>query len=585
MSKRSDIDRTADEGATKGVFTGVHALHPLTGAKVPVWISSSVLMGYGTGAVMAVPAHDARDFAFARSHGLPIKVVVQPDEASALPPDGAGMDQAFTGDGRLFDSGDLTGTPSAEGKRMIVERLKQRGFGEPTVHYRLRDWLVSRQRYWGCPIPVVYGEDGAALPVPEEDLPVLLPRDVSLTGEGGSPLSRLERFVETTDPRDRTKKARRETDTFDTFWESSWYFLRYTSPRFAAGPFDPALAGAWMPVDQYIGGIEHAVMHLLYARFFHKALIDLGFLPRSTPREPFARLLTQGMVCMQTSFTRDAKGAPVWLYPEEVGEDGKPLAPEYEGMPVEFGRVEKMSKSKKNVVDPDAMVARYGADTVRLFMLFASPPEAELAWSDAGIEGAHRFLGRVYRTVRDVGMLPRAAIGPFSSPEASALRRKLHQTVLRVTHDIEVRRQFNTAIAALMELVNEMVPLTAKATNGEAELGVIAALRECAEVLVRLLSPFAPHLADELHASLGGNGFLLVQPWPVADEEAAREDDVEIGVQINGKARGRIRISRGADEPTAMAAARAEPTLAGHLGGEAPRKVVYVPAPILNVIV
>jgi leucyl-tRNA synthetase len=584
MATRTDRERSAEHAPKDGVPTGIHVVHPLTGAKVPVWIGSFVLMGYGTGAVMAVPAHDTRDFAFAREHALPIKVVIQPGDAPALPPDGTGMHEAFTGEGRMVDSDDFTGTPNEDAKKKVAVRLKEKGLGEPTVQYRLHDWLISRQRYWGCPIPVVYGEDGEAVAVPDDALPVLLPHDVALTGEGGSPLAKVAAFVETRDPRDPTKRARRETDTFDTFWESSWYFLRYMSPRFEGGPVDPAIAAAWMPVDQYIGGIEHAVMHLLYARFFHRVLIDLGFLPRTIAREPFARLLTQGMVCMQTAFVRDAKGAQVWLYPEEVGENDEALAPGYEGMRVERGRVEKMSKSKKNVVDPGAMVARYGADTVRLFMLFAAPPEAELVWADSAIEGAHRFLARVYRTVREIGALPRDTSPASPSPDSVALRRKLHQTILRATHDIDVRRQFNTAIAAMMELVNAMVAASARAASGEASAAIVAALHECAGTLVHLLSPFAPHLADELHAALGGEGFLLDRPWPVADEEAAREDHVEIGVQIDGKARGRIRISKDADQATAMAAALGEPALASHLGGKTPTKIVYVAGRILNVI-
>jgi leucyl-tRNA synthetase len=337
-----------------------------------------------------------------------------------------------------------------------------------------------------------------------------------------------------------------------------------------------------MAVDQYIGGVEHAVMHLLYARFFHKVLIDLGFLPKETPREPFTRLLTQGMVTMQTRFVRDAKGSPVWLFPEQVDTDGKCLAPGYEGVTVEIGRIEKMSKSKKNVVDPDAMVAKYGADTVRVFMLFASPPELELAWSDAGIEGAYRFLSRVFRLIRDIASLP--AGEPSTSADAAAVRRKLHQTVQRVTHDIDERRQFNTAIAAMMELVNELVPATAAALERPPAPGVLAALRESAEIFAHLLSPFAPHLADELWATLGGSGFLLARPWPALDEIAVREADVEIAVQINGKVRGRIRIARTADEATALRAAHADATVGNRLAGTTPKKVVYVAGRILNVI-
>ncbi len=577
----AERERGSEAASKDGVFTGLHAAHPLTGALVPIWTGSFVLAGYGTGAVMGVPAHDARDFAFARAHGLPIQVVIQPDDHAPLDPES--MTDAYTGAGRMIASDDLSGTPSEEGKAKVVAKLAAAGLGEGTVHYRLRDWLISRQRYWGCPIPVVYGDDGAALPVPADDLPVVLPRDVRFTGEGGSPLGHHEAFMRARDPRDPSKPARRETDTFDTFWESSWYFLRYTSPHYDRGPVDPRVAAEWMPVDQYIGGVEHAVMHLLYARFFHKVLIDLGFLPKQTPREPFTRLLTQGMVTMRTRFVRDAKGAPVWLFPEEVDADGKCLAPGYQGATVETGRVEKMSKSKKNVVDPDAMVAKYGADTVRVFMLFASPPEMELAWSDAGIEGAHRFLARVFRLIRDIASLP--ASEPGTSADAAALRRKLHQTVQRVTHDIENRRQFNTAVAAMMELVNELVPAAAAAAELPPVPGVLAALRESAEVFVHLLSPFAPYLADELWATLGGSGFLLQRPWPTVDDVAAREDDVEIAVQINGKVRGRIRIAKTADEETALGAARADAAVANHIAGRTPKKVVYVAGRILNLIV
>jgi leucyl-tRNA synthetase len=574
----SERERGAEGSSGDGIFTGSYALHPLTGARIPIWIGAFVLAGYGTGAVMGVPAHDSRDFAFARAHGLPIRVVIQPDDAVTLEP--ATMTDAYTGSGRMLASEELSGTPNEEGKAKVISKLVTAGRGEATVQYRLRDWLISRQRYWGCPIPVLYGEDGAVLPVPDAELPVLLPRDVKFTGEGGSPLARHDAFLRARDPRDPTRSARRETDTFDTFWESSWYFLRYISPHYDRGPVDPRAAAAWMPVDQYVGGVEHAVMHLLYARFFHKVLIDLGYLPQDTAREPFKRLLTQGMVTMQTRFVRDAKGAPVWLYPEEVDVDGKCLAPGYEGVSALTGRVEKMSKSKKNVVDPDAMVAKYGADTVRVFMLFASPPELELAWSDAGIEGAHRFLGRVFRLIRDIALLPSGE--PGASVEAEALRRKLHQTVQRVTHDIEQRHQFNTAIAAMMELVNELVPAAAAASEQSPAPGVLAALHESAELFVHLLSPFAPHLADELWATLGGKGFLLARPWPVADAAAMREDDVEIAVQVNGKVRGRIRISRTADQATALAAASS--VIEKQLAGRAPKKVVYVAQRILNVI-
>jgi leucyl-tRNA synthetase len=577
-SHLAERERGSDAVSKDGVFTGFDAIHPLTGTRLPIWSGSFVLAGYGTGAVMGVPAHDTRDFAFARANGLPIQVVIQPDQHAPLEPDS--MTEAYTGGGRMVASGDLDGTPNEEGKAKVIAQLAALRLGEATVNYRLRDWLISRQRYWGCPIPVVYGEDGAVLAVPADELPVVLPRGVRFTGEGGSPLAHHDAFVRARDPRDPSKPARRETDTFDTFWESSWYFLRYTSPHYDRGPVDPRVAVEWMPVDQYIGGVEHAVMHLLYARFFHKVLIDLGFLPAQTPREPFTRLLTQGMVTMQTRYVKDAKGGTVWLYPEEIDAHGRCLAAGHEGLAVETGRVEKMSKSKKNVVDPDAMVAKYGADTVRVFMLFAAPPESELAWSDAGIEGAHRFLSRVFRLIRDIAALPGGE--PGTSAEASALRQKLHQTVQRVTHDIDQRHQFNTAIAAMMELVNELVPATAAAAEQAPAPGVLAALHEAAGIFVHLLSPFAPHLADELWATLGGAGFLLTQPWPAFDEAAVRQDDVEIAVQINGKVRGRIRIGRTADEATALAAAQA--AVAKQLAGKTPKKVVYVAGRILNLL-
>jgi leucyl-tRNA synthetase len=578
-AKKSSLERS-DTGEKEGVFTGLSVVHPLTGDAVAVYAASFVLMSYGTGAVMAVPAHDERDFAFAKQHDLPISVVIQPTSGAQLSADT--MTEAFTESGTLADSERFTGMQSEAAKQAIATYLAENNLGEATTTYRLRDWLVSRQRYWGCPIPVVYCEDGAVLPVPENELPVLLPKDVEFSGQGGSPLAKHPTFSKATDPRDPSKPARRETDTFDTFWESSWYFLRYTSPHYDKGPFDPQIAARWMPVDQYIGGIEHAVMHLLYSRFFHKVLIDLGFLPQNTPREPFSKLLTQGMVCKGTTSVRDCEGKPIWLFPEEVSADGKCLVPEFAGQDVTFGRVEKMSKSKKNVVDPDAMIAQYGADTVRTFMLFASPPESELEWSDAGIEGSHRFLSRVYRLIHDVATLPHA---PTPSNEATGtarkLEQKLHQTILKVSHDIEQRKQFNTAIAAMMELTNEMTPLVAKAKAGDESL--IAMLATAAKAFAKLLSPFAPHLADQLWESLGNEGFLLQQPWPAGDQNLAREDAIEMGVQVNGKARGRISVTMETDESTAVAlAVKAIPAW---LEGKTPKKIIYVPGKILNIIV
>jgi len=525
VARQSERARIAGAAPKEAIALGVDALHPLTGARVPVVAASFVVFEYGTGAAMTVPSSTA---------------------------------------------------PDPEAREQVVRTLRQKGLAEPVVRYRMRDWLVSRQRYWGCPIPIVHCADGAILPVPAEQLPVMLPRDVQISGAGESPLARHEAFLRATDPRDPTRPARRETDTFDTFWDSSWYFLRYLSPKYEGGPVDPAAALAWLPVDQYVGGIEHAVLHLLYARFFHKALIDLGVLPRATPREPFSRLLGQGMVCMQTHLVREADGRPSWLYPEQVDEHGKSRI---DGRPVEHGRVEKMSKSRKNVVDPDAMVARYGADTVRTFVLFAAPPETELVWSDAGIEGAHRFLSRVFRLVRDVAARSNGDTG--DSQRARLLRRTIHRAIRRVTRDLEDRQHMNTAIATLMELTHE---LSVALTEVGDVRGLFHAVREGAVALVHLLSPFAPHLADELWATLGGDGYLLQRPWPTFDPELVRDDEIELVVQVNGRLRGIVRLPIDADESTALALARANAAIAGHLGEKDPRKVVYVPGKVLNVV-
>jgi len=519
--------RAQDASRRASAPLGIEAIHPLTSTRIPVHVATWVQAEYGTGAALTVPEGK------------------EPDEAE---------------------------------RRRVVADLRAMERARPAVRYRMRDWLVSRQRYWGSPIPVLYGDDGAVLPVPESDLPVVLPRDVKITGEGGSPLAKHEDFVRARDPRDPSHTAGRETDTFDTFWDSSWYFLRYCSPKFEGGPVADDAANSWLPVDQYVGGIEHAVLHLLYARFFHKAMIDLGFLPRSTPREPFTRLLSQGMVCMQTRFVREPDGRSSWLYPEQVDEHGRSRI---DGRPVENGRVEKMSKARKNVVDPDAIVARYGADTVRTFVLFAAPAETELVWSEDGIEGANRFLARVYRLVRQIAVAPPAP--PVSSPESRALARLTHRTIRRVTRDLEDRQQLNTAIAALMELSHAVGIAFDESKRGVRGLG--AATRESAETLVQLLSPFAPHLADELWATLGGEGFLLQRAWPTFDPELVDEEEVDLGVQVNGRLRAVVRLGVEADEQTALAVARANAAIASHLAGKEPRKVVYVPGKILNVVV
>ncbi len=521
----------------QGVFTGAYCRHPLTGERLPVWVANFVLMEYGTGAVMAVPAHDQRDFEFARAHGLPVRVVIQPEGAPDLLP--AAMEAAWEGPGRLVASGRFDGLPSEEGKRAITAELEARGAGRAAVSYRLRDWGISRQRYWGAPIPVVYCAACGIVPVPESALPVRLPEDVTLTGTGGSPLAAHEAFVATTCPRC-AGPARRETDTMDTFVESSWYFARYCSPHAETEPFTAGEVAYWLRdgVDQYIGGIEHAVLHLLYARFFTKVLRDLGWLPLD---EPFRRLLTQGMVI----------------------KDGA-----------------KMSKSKGNVVDPNHLIERYGADTARLFCLFAAPPERDLDWSDQGVEGMSRFLHRLWRLVH--GLAPRLAapgtpLPADATPAERALHRQVHETIRRVTEDVVERLHFNTAIAAVMELV------TAIGAAGEAVRG--AALREAVDTTLRLLAPFVPHVASELWEATGHADALDTAPWPVADVAALVRETIELPVQVNGKLRARITVPADAAEAEVVAAALADARVQSHVAGRTIRRQVVVPGRLVSLVV
>jgi leucyl-tRNA synthetase len=571
----------AELAEKRGIFTGRYCIHPLTLARVPIWIANFVLMDYGTGAVMAVPAHDQRDFEFARSYELPIKVVIQP-EGEKLDP--ALMREAYVEGGSMVHSGPFDGLPNEEGKKRITEKLAESGKGRATISYRLRDWLVSRQRYWGAPIPVVHCERDGIVPVPKSQLPVVLPLDVELTGVGGSPLARVPSFVNVTCPKCEGP-ALRETDTFDTFVESSWYFERYTSAHFDQGPVSEEAARTWLPVDFYIGGKEHAVLHLLYARFWHRALIDLGYLPKETPREPFSALLSQGMVCKEFYYTTqpDNPAHRIYAYPEEtqVREDGVRVL-KSSGEPVVVGNVVKMSKTKRNIVDPDDIIAQYGADTARLFMLFAAPPEGQVDWTVAGVEGAHRFLSRAWRLLRDrlpqVSELGRYERGDLSDA-ARELRRVTHRTITRITHDLSERYQPNTSVAALMEHVNA---LTAFKAETEIDRKV---LREGLEVFTTLLSPFAPHLADELYEQLGGHGTLLAQAWPVADEAALHEATVEVPVQINGKVRARVLVPKDASEEIVLAAARAHERVQAEIAGKTIRKASYVPGQIVTLVV
>jgi leucyl-tRNA synthetase len=569
VARQEKIDRTSEEMVKEGVFTGGYCVNPATGGKIPVYAANFVLFEYGTGAVMAVPAHDQRDFEFAGKYGLPVVVVVQPEEGEPLEP--ATMMAAHEGQGRLVRSGEFTGLPSEDGKKAITRFLEEKGAGRGTVQYRLRDWGVSRQRYWGCPIPVIHCASCGVVPVPEKDLPVVLPEDLPYTRERGNPLAGAAEWIRVPCPAC-GEPARRETDTFDTFVESSWYFLRYIDPNNDLAPLDPGKMRRFAPVDQYVGGVEHACMHLIYARFFHKYLRDKGLAPGN---EPFLRLLSQGMVCMQT-LECPKHG---WRYPEEVDEGG---ACRQCGEKVSVGRSMKMSKSKRNVVEPSALIDRYGADTARIFSLFAAPPEKDLDWSEQGVEGAYRFLGRVYRLVAQrAAAIASAPRDPGASEEVRHIRQVTHRTLRKVTADVEERFHFNTAISAIMEMVNFLYLVDDAAWERKA---TAAALREAVEALLHMLSPFAPHVAEELWERVGNPGLLCTRRWPVADPAAAREETVEVVVQVNGKVRAKITVDPEAAEEEVRALAMADPRVREHTAGKRIRKTVYVPGKLFSVV-
>ncbi|MFS8628020.1 MAG: leucine--tRNA ligase [Limnochordales bacterium] len=537
VKRQGEIARTSEEGEKLGVFTGSYCINPFTGERIPIWIGNYVLGSYGTGAVMAVPAHDQRDLEFARKYGLPVRVVIAPPDGTALDP--ATMTEAYVEPGIMVNSGPFSGLPSEEGWQRIADEVERRGIGRRKVQYRLRDWLISRQRYWGCPIPIIYCDHCGIVPVPDDQLPVLLPDDVEFHPTGRSPLLDHAGFVNTTCPRC-SRPARRETDTIDTFVDSSWYFLRFADPHAADEPFNKAKVDYWMPVDQYIGGVEHAILHLLYARFFQLVLADMGLVSEA---HPFANLLTQGMVI----------------------KDGA-----------------KMSKSKGNVVDPNDIVARYGADTARLFILFTAPPERDLEWSDAGVEGAYRFINRVWRLVSELADVARGADdGPQELREADLeLRRMVHKTLQRVTVDVEQRFHFNTAVAALMELVNAFYAY--KDSVRPLNRAVVA---EGLEKLVLMLAPFAPHLAEELWEMLGHGESVHLQAWPAFDPEVVRSDEVELAVQINGRVRDRLVIARDASEEEVRQAALALDKVKAALAGAEIARVVVVPGRLVNIVV
>ncbi len=578
----TDRAQRMDEGAAKeGLFVGRYALNPVNGRRIPIYTANFVLADYGTGAVMAVPAHDQRDFEFADKYGIEKLVVIQPD-GEAL--DAASMTEAWTGAGQLRNSGPHDGLSSEQAKQAVVAELEAHGRGKAAVNFRLRDWGISRQRYWGAPIPVIYCQTCGMQPVPADQLPVQLPEDVVLDGEGGSPLARHEGFWRTECP-SCGGQARRETDTFDTFMESSWYFLRYCSPQYLGGMVDAEAAARFLPVDQYIGGIEHAVMHLLYARFYTRLLRDLGHLEVA---EPFRQLLCQGMVCHETYRSEDGQ----WLYPGEVdisvAESGRTAFRKSDGSGVRIGRVEKMSKSKHNTVDPETFIERYGADTIRLFCLFAAPPHKDLDWSEKGVEGCYRFLCRVWKLAHQRSELLGAAVDPSSlelGEAATELRHRVHQTIDRVTRDIDERMQLNTAIAAIMELLNGLSAF--HTTNGvprDLNEGDAAVFVEGVQVLLMLLSPFAPHLSDELWSMFPGDKLLEDSPWPNSDPAVAAARTMTVVVQVKGKKRAEISFAVDASEEEIKAAALVHPKVVRFLGDAPPRMVKYVPGRLVAIV-
>jgi len=542
MSSRSAIERTAAGTDKEGIETGFWAINPVNGEKVPIWIADYVLTDYGTGAIMGVPAHDQRDFDFARKYGIPVIPVVRPEDGPIE--DGAIMSASVAADGIACNSGEFDGLPTPEAIVKIGEWFEKKGLGEKQIQFRLRDWLISRQRYWGTPIPMVYCEHCGIVPVPEDQLPVELPLDIEMPENGGNPLALREDWINTKCPVC-GRPARRETDTMDTFFCSSWYFNRYTSPWETEQPFDKEDAAYWMNVDQYIGGIEHACLHLIYARFFTKVCADLGLLPKDM-REPFKRLLTQGMVI----------------------KDGA-----------------KMSKSLGNVVDPDIIIKEYGADTARLFILFASPPEKDLDWSERGVEGAYRFLGRVWRLVEKnleeikSASKERIAMKEIEASDARDIKRIIHNTLDRVTKDISEERQFNTAVARLMELTNALISFKPKSPEAW------SVMREGIETLLSCLSPFAPHITEELWHLIGNETFISVEKWFEVDTDSLVEDQITVVLQINGKVREQFTVRSGLSKEDFQAEILSMPKTQKRIDGKEVIKIISIPGKLINIVV
>ena len=570
---KSDLERMAGDRQKTGVFTGGYAINPVNEAKIPIWIADYVLVDYGTGAIMAVPAHDQRDFEFAQKFGLEIKPVVFPPDAN--PEAAAPLTEAFVDnqDGILANSPPLNGLTVPEAKQRVIEYLEEQGLGTAQNNYRLRDWLISRQRYWGAPIPIIHCPSCGAVPVPEQELPVRLPEEVEFTGRGPSPLAKLDHWRSVPCP-SCGEPAQRETDTMDTFIDSSWYFLRYTDATNPETIFDPQKVNDWMPVDQYVGGIEHAILHLLYSRFFTKFLRDRGLLNFD---EPFQRLLTQGMVQGKTYLNPNKSGKAKWIPSAQVNDPDNPRDPET-GEPLEVCYA-TMSKSKGNGVAPEDVINQYGVDTARLFILFKAPPEKDLEWDEADVEGQARFLSRVWRLVTEF-----AASHPAPSSERPSslskaekdLRRVVHGAIAAITEDMEGDYQFNTAISELMKLSNAL---------GDATCTTSPVYREGIETLLKLLAPFAPHIAEELWQAIGGTGSVHQQPWPRADAAALVVDEIDLVIQVMGKKRDVIQVPASASKAELEQFARASERVQPYLEGKQVRKVIVVPGKLVNFVV
>jgi leucyl-tRNA synthetase len=559
----------------EGVPTGLYAIHPVTGEKMPVFAANFVLMSYGSGAVMSVPGHDERDWEFARKYQLPIRQVIAPLDASVI-----NLEQgAFTEKGKLVNSGEFSGLTSPQAFDAIADKLGKQGKATRKVNFRLRDWGVSRQRYWGTPIPMFILPEGGEIPVPANRLPVTLPEDVVMDGVK-SPIKTDTQWAKDTH---NSRDVLRETDTFDTFMESSWYYARFCCPRYEEGMLDSKAANYWLPVDQYVGGIEHAILHLLYARFFHKLMRDLGLV---NSNEPFKRLLCQGMVVAETYYREEDNGKKNYFSPNEVNVErdskGRIVSATLtsDGAPVVIGGIEKMSKSKNNGTDPQEMIDQYGADTVRLFMMFAAPPEQSLEWSDSAVKGSNRFLRNLWKLVfTHLQSGPAPAVDAAAlSPMQKEIRRKTHETIRKVSEGYQRRYAFNTAIAAVMELCNELARIPDRSPQS------LAVEREALEAAVLMLSPIAPHIAHALWQALGHNRAVIDEQWPIWDETALSRSSCEVVIQINGKLRAKAEVSIGCTEAQMVELARGHGNVQQHLEGKEIRKVIWVPDKLLNIV-